>query len=143
MIDLTHRMDAINKAIETEFSRLNSAINSKCGVVVMARRNGTWHLCAEDGSPVARFNIAPFPNCGAVAVLCDLQIEPAYRGVGLGRLLHELRIQAAKQAGVRVLLATVQEDNENAQRLLKKWRKVSAFVNPETGNHIGLWLVQV
>jgi GNAT superfamily N-acetyltransferase len=109
----------------------------------MARRNGTWHLCAEDGSPVARFNIAPFPNCGAVAVLCDLQIEPPYRGVGLGRLLHELRIQAAKQAGVRVLLATVQEDNENAQRLLKKWRKVSAFVNPETDHQLGLVAVEV
>jgi ribosomal protein S18 acetylase RimI-like enzyme len=143
MIDLTNRIEAINEAIRAEFARLNSVINSKCGVVVMARRNGTWHLCAEDGSPVARFNVATFPNCGAVAVLCDLHIEPPYRGVGLGRLLHELRMRAAQQAGVRVLLATVQEDNEDAQRLFGKWRKVSAFVNPETGNHIGLWLVQV
>lgn len=143
MIDLTSRIDSINEAVQAEFERLNTAINTKCGVVVMARRNGTWHLEAVDGSPVARFNIAPFPNCGAVAVLCDLRIEPPYRAVGLGRLLHELRIRAAQQAGVRVLLATIQEDNENAQRLVSKWRKVSTFTNPETGNRLGLWMVEV
>ena len=143
MIDLSERIEAINRAVLGEFQRLSTTINSKCGVVVIARRNGTWHLDAADGSPVARFNVVPLPNCGAVAVLCDLHIEPPYRGVGLGRMLQQLRIRASEQARIRVLLATVREDNADALRLFTRWRKLVAFTNPETGHALGLWTLEL
>ncbi len=144
MIDQTERKAQLSAGIQTEYAASKERIEKLCGTAVLLHANGTWKLIAADESPIARFNLVPFPNCGAVAVLCDLYIEPPYRMVGLARLLQNLRIRAAQRAGVQVLLATVVTSSKSAMQLFGEgWAEVLRLNNPETGNEVVLLTLNV
>ncbi len=143
MTDLTERKGKLHDAILAEFETCKQGIAKLCGTPVLLYANGTWTLRAEDQSPIARFNLVPFLNCGAIAILCDLFIEPAYRMVGLGRVLQDLRIHAAARCDVQVLLATVVTENKYAMSLVRRWQEVVRFTNPETGHEVVLVMLKL
>lgn len=143
MIDQAKRVENLRESIQAEFTASKGRIEKACGTAVLLYANGTWKLNAADETPIARFNVVLLPNCGAVAVLCDLHIEPAYRMVGLARLLQDLRVRAAGRAGVQVLLATVVTSSEPAMRLLRAWTETARFTNPATGNEVALMMLKL
>lgn len=143
MIDLTERENELKIAVRAAFTNLRSRIEKVCGTAVLLYANGTWTIKAADETPIARLNLVPLANCGAVAVLCDLHIEPAYRMAGLARLLQDLRVQAATIAGIQVLLATVVTANEPAMRLFRRWQEVARFTNPVTGNEVAMMMLKL
>lgn len=133
------RSARLHAAIRETFEAHKGEVERICGVAVsLAHADGAWTIMAADDTPIARFDLALFPHCGAIAILYGLEIEPPYRMGGLARLIQDVRAHAAQQAGIRALLATVVTANQPAMRLFKGWRELCRFVNETTGNEVAL-----
>jgi GNAT superfamily N-acetyltransferase len=91
---------------------------------------------------VAGFSMTTLPgNCGVV-VFHSASVRPEFRRKGLGRLLLEVRINAAKLAGYSVALATTKQDNNIENKLLRStgWTPFHDFTNARTSNKILMWM---
>ena len=72
--------------------------------------NREWLLCLDNDRPVA---------CGSIeikgenAVMKSGWVEEGYRGKGVYNTLFELRMQLAKDSGVKIMRATVTEKSKN------------------------------
>lgn len=84
---------------------------------------------------VAWWAIGQMPACPNVCLSYHANIEREYAGRGLGKLLNNLRINAAKHAGFTAMLCTVSEDNKPQIKILNKngWRHIST-IQGERGN---------
>lgn len=72
------------------------------------------------------FALSPFPGNSAVVVSSDVELSNGYRGFGVGRLLHSMRLKAMKEAGAWSALCTVGSGNEAEIAIVEKngWTKV-------------------
>lgn len=90
-------------------------------------------LLLDEQSPyhtqIAQFNITYLPACAPIAVFHDVSVAHGYRGKGIGKLLHQLRLNIAKAAHCTLVMCTVDRDNYVEQAILETngWSRVKSF----------------
>jgi len=88
--------------------------------------------------PEGRFSLTLMPGNRRTLISHDLFLEPSARGKGLGRKLLGLREEAARQAGITLLLATVRNDNSVEVHLLNTtsgWQRLTNCIPTQ----VSLW----
>lgn len=85
---------------------------------------------------VATFGMTPMWGNQLVVWVSDAFVAKEFRGRGVGSLLHELRLRAAQDAGVRLLLCTVHRGNLPQEAIMKKygWEETSSPGNVSYSN---------
>jgi GNAT superfamily N-acetyltransferase len=68
--------------------------------------------------PIARFGMLPMPGCRAICIFHHVEVDPAYRHLGIGTELLRIRIDTAKEVGYKMVLATVRDENIAEIKLL-------------------------
>mgnify|MGYP001610609126 CR=1 FL=1 len=93
--------------------------------------------------PVASFTMKNSLQCNAIAVPYRVRVEPQYRRRGIGKILEGVRINAARAAGYKLLLATSRADNETQIRIMQEtgWKQMHAFHNDNSGHDVILWML--
>lgn len=139
-LDLTTAMLAATAAKEAELRKLtdsNEVFAQLTGQTILIKAKAL-----NEYRTVGKFSMAEFPGCCGVVVNYHAQIETQFRGKGLGKLMLQIREDAARRANYSVLLATVDEKNEPEKNLLtkNKWVRVAAFKNKKTANMISLFI---
>ena len=103
--------------------------------------SGKWKvLNSKNGSEIASFQLLTMANCCGICVSTRANVNEAFRKMGLGTLLNELRKDIAKNDGYGILFCTSRLDNEAQQKILTNngWKKIFMFNNPRTKNNITL-----
>lgn len=75
------------------------------------------------------FCLTALPGDGDVVVSHGVSVDSFVRGKGLGTLLHNQRVEAARAAGASCMLCTVRSDNEPERTILFKngWRQMGSY----------------
>lgn len=68
----------------------------------------------------AGFVIRYMPNCGPIAIICDVWVDESMRGKGLGTKLQQLSIEAIRAAKSSLILLSVTENNANQISIVTK-----------------------
>jgi GNAT superfamily N-acetyltransferase len=92
--------------------------------------------------PVAKFGMMPMPGCRAICVFHHAEVEPKFRGTGLGQLLLNVRGRVATKAGYSRAICTVRCDNEIERHLMNKcgWIDLTSFVNRTSNRGIRIYI---
>jgi hypothetical protein len=113
--------------------------------IIEVESNGRTFILATYGAgkylQMASFSIAEFPgNCG-IAVFYHASVAHDFQHKGLGKLLLELRQEAARKAGYTIAMATVLKTNKAERTILLNagWGEGSEFVNVRTKNTVVLY----
>lgn len=87
---------------------------------------------------IGKFGVLPMPGCKGVAIFHHVEVDPKWRGKGIGREFLRIRMEAAKEAGYSMAVATVQSSNQLEKDLLvsKGWSVLCAFYNRGTGHDV-------
>lgn len=90
---------------------------------------------------VADFRMSPMDGCAAICTFHHSNVNEKLRGMGIGTLLHSVRIHAAKDSGFALAQCTTLTNNEAQNRILKRfgWQINHEFNNPKTENDILMW----
>lgn len=70
------------------------------------------------GGNVAQFSLNLFPGNQDIVVSTSAYVYEARRGFGLGRLLHQMRLDVTKKVGFQMIFATVAKDNAKERTIL-------------------------
>jgi GNAT superfamily N-acetyltransferase len=94
------------------------------------RLGGTWiafHKNDQDahGTLVAGQEITEMPGSDSVVIFYYVNVTPEFRGKGIGGLLHQMRLEIARDVGAKTALCTVNDGNVAEIAILLKagWRK--------------------
>lgn len=84
------------------------------------------------GEEIGHFSMSFYPGCRDVMVFHRVAVEPTLRNLGVGSLLHSLRLNIARAAGVRLVTCTVLTGNSAEKSIISKfgWR-VQTSINPQ------------
>lgn len=91
---------------------------------------------------VGYFEVSEFPGAGCLAfVFHNVYIEPDYRGKKIGTALLAVREAAAQKFGVKLLVATVRDNNEAEKHLLlkHKWEMYLSVPSKNAGVNVQLF----
>lgn len=90
---------------------------------------------------IAKFGILPMPGCKGICIFHHVEVEPKFRGKGIGKELLKIRQSAAKQAGYSLALATVKSINQIEKQVLygAGWDFQQSFTNSRTRNWVDLF----
>jgi phosphinothricin acetyltransferase len=110
------------------------------------QRDGFPVLVADDEGEVAGFTTyehfrgeGKWPGYRATAEL-TIHVREAYWGRGVGRSLLEALVDRARSAGIHVLVAAIDGDNEPSIRFHERLGFVEVARMPQTGQKFGRWL---
>lgn len=94
--------------------------------------SGVGHYDITCASPVASFSLSFMPGNRRTLISHAALVKPEFRGKGVGTRMNKLREEAAREAGVTLMLATVRDDNAPEIRVLEKceWKRLTQ--NTET-----------
>lgn len=101
------------------------------GALLMARIGDAWAGCCA----LRPLDTADYPNA---AEMKRLFVRPDYRGLGLGRLLAEAILDAARQGGYDCVLLDTLDDMEAARALYEElgFEEIPPYYfNPIAGAH--------
>lgn len=106
--------------------------------------NDTYYVRNMSG-PVATFSLKEFPGCCGILVSYYSEVQEKYRKLGLGKLLLEVRMSAARHMRYGQLSASVLSTNEIEKHLLNAsgWIKTGEFRNPKTQNIVETYQVNL
>ncbi len=93
----------------------------------------TTHLYTK-GMKLAQFTLTFFPSCKHMVVFEKVNIEPEFRGLGLGELLHMLRLAVVRVIpSVAWAMCTAREENIPQCKILQKfgWQKKEVVMEYE------------
>lgn len=138
---------------------IQARLTQRCSHVFLSvapdARN-TWQVLAQFKDPdypeeihasqiVASFRITALPGCSPVGVFNKVHTAVMFRGIGVGKLLHEFRVDLARYLGYQLLLCTVETGNVAQTVILNRyeWTRITVFHNPKTGNTIGTWMKSI
>lgn len=145
------RTPSLNVTVVKEFNRVSPLLMKLIGATrISIGGNGIllggekFSIMAEvlnQNVLVAEFRMSRLSGCSAVCVLNHLRVSEEFRGIGIGSLLHSLRLNAAKSSGFALAQCTTLIDNEPQIKILKKfgWHKSHEFFNPKTENTVLMW----
>lgn len=74
----------------------------------------------DNGRWLGAFSVSPFPGNRTVVISSDVSLRDNFRGLGVGSLLHSMRLKAMQEAGADSVMCTVANDNEVEKAILKK-----------------------
>ena len=117
-----------------EARRLLIEALQKLGVKAYSAADRHGVFCSND---YGSFELSFLPGNRRTLVSHAVTIYPKYRGKGYGTLTCRIREDAAREAGVTLLLATVRDDNAAEIRVLTKCNWGRLTQNLET--HCSLW----
>jgi predicted GNAT family acetyltransferase len=95
----------------------------------------------KNDEEIGRFRMKELPGCSGAVVFCRAWVPSAFRGRGFGKMMHKVRIEAARRAGYSLAICTVVVTNASQIAILTEfgWRLARQWRNPKTGNDVGLW----
>lgn len=91
-----------------------------------------------DNEEVTRFRLGQFPGCSHILVSSGVVVNHPYRGKGINKLTNKLRQQIAKNASYKVLMCTVNADNEAELKTLRsnRWKRIHTLVSNNIGDRV-------
>lgn len=94
---------------------------------------------------VAKWEIVQMKNCCGMAVSTRALVEIAFRKLGLGLIMNQIRIDICRKLGYSCLMCTDVENNVPQQKILSAngWRKIHKFVNRNTGNTVCVHVINI
>ena len=89
---------------------------------------------------VARFDLSQMVGCCGICISHNSWVNKAYRDLGIGTILNQMRQQIAFQLSNSLMICTDVDTNVAQKRLLEKtnWKLLDSFVNCRTGNTVNL-----
>jgi hypothetical protein len=103
-----------------------------------------WRLYKDEkDGPVALFSLVKLPGCCGVCVSYWATVLLQYRHKGLGKLLNNLRIHAARASGYTVMLCTDVTANIHQRQILAAngWHDIYTFTNRRSKNQVNISVV--
>jgi len=90
---------------------------------------------------IATFGLQQLPGCCGVVVSFHAEIAEDLRKKGIGSVLLNTRMEAARRLRYGMMLATVLSTNAAENKLLEEsgWKRLGEFRNPKTTNLVVLW----
>lgn len=84
------------------------------------------------------YELNSFPGCNQIVVSNHSFVKPELRGMGLGKQIHQERLDLMKELGYDYALCTVKADNIAQISILVKnqWKFLDSFHNKETGHDV-------
>jgi phosphinothricin acetyltransferase len=147
--DLPAITDLYNALIPTHtitWSETPTTIDERTAWLERQQHEGLPVLVAEDGGMVAGFTAyehfrgeGKWPGYRATAEL-SIHVRESHWGRGVGRALVEELVERARAAGIHVLVAAVDAENEASLRFHERLGFVEVGRMPETGQKFGRWL---
>lgn len=142
----------INKAVSQLLTAAQPEIEKLVGepVTFGFNKGGSlyaFHINSKKGDPIdgygsAYFYLTQMPGCCAILVSHNVSVGDVWRGKGLGKLLLDIRLKAARLAGYTKLAATTNQNNTREIHILQKagFEKKEEFKSIRTGNTVFLWV---
>jgi GNAT superfamily N-acetyltransferase len=100
---------------------------------IFAHRMSSWQtgerelsfMYSNGSDVISKFKISFLPGCAKVLIFHAVTVEPKYRNVGVGRMLHEFRLRCAERVGATTVLCTVLSGNSPEKRILEHfgWKR--------------------
>lgn len=110
-------------------------------IVGNSTREGRHYVLKHKEEVLAKWDISKLKGCREIGVSHAVSITEKYRGIGLGKALHALRLAVYYERGLKALICTSVEDNSPQSAILLKggWTNVGQFYNPRTSNQVKVW----
>lgn len=98
-------------------------------------------ITIEGVGVVGSFELDSMPGCAKVGISHHLEIAEQHRGKGYGNQAMEDRLRLAREQNFRYILCTVVNGNKPQESIMRKFKfkSVSHFDNPTTGNRVVIW----
>jgi len=141
----------LSRTVVKEFEKVCIPLKELIGASkVVVGGNGTYRdgdsfqIIAEiqkKNVVVADFRMSALDGCAAVCVFHHSNVNDKMRGMGIGTMLHVVRLNAAKRSGFALAQCTTLNNNEPQIKILENfgWCKNHQFFNPKTENTILMW----
>ena len=107
------------------------------------------NLKSQKHNKMAKFKLQDTPGCCGSVVYTQVVVlqpweifnEPNLYKLGIGTLLHDFALEAAKKLGYSLVTATSNEYNGFQNRIFikKEWAKVETFKNERSGRTVFVW----
>lgn len=90
------------------------------------------------GYIVSSSTLVQVPGCCGLCLSTGATVKEELRGLGIGSIMSELRIEVAKLAGFSAIMCTDVKTNTPQQAILAKmgYERIFEFNNTKTGNDI-------
>lgn len=124
-------VDLCFQNFEEELAALPGEYGPTRGALLLVNCNGTWAGCCA----LRPLDTSDYPNA---AEMKRLYIKPEYRRLGLGRILVEAILDAAREAGYESVLLDTLDEMETARALYEDlgFEEVPPYYfNPIAGAH--------
>lgn len=91
---------------------------------------------------VASWKLTDMPGCHGLLIAHAVEVQEAFRGIGLGSFYNWWRTELAKLYGYGGIISTDRNDNAPQVAIMDKssYVKLYEFKNPKTGNTINIHL---
>lgn len=107
---------------------------------IAEERDGVLVRLFAHGKHAATFEITPMRGNLSVLIFHNASVEIGHRGIGLGRRLHELRLEWARSYGATMAMCTALSNNvQNRILSFNGWVRHESALNQKTGNEFSLW----
>jgi phosphinothricin acetyltransferase len=147
--DLSAISDLYNALIPSStatWTETLTTLTERADLLARQREEGMPVLVADDGGEVAGFTAyehfrgeGKWPGYRATAEL-SIHVRESHWGRGVGRSLIEALIERAQNAGIHVLVAAIDGENEASLRFHERLGFVEVGRMPQTGQKFGRWL---
>jgi phosphinothricin acetyltransferase len=147
--DLSAISDLYNALIPSStatWTETLTTLTERADWLARQREEGMPVLVADDDGEVAGFTAyehfrgeGKWPGYRATAEL-SIHVRESHWGRGVGRSLIEALIERAQNAGIHVLVAAIDGENEASLRFHERLGFVEVGRMPQTGQKFGRWL---
>ena len=136
-------LQLLNVALQERVEGLTKATESK-GFFIHSPDRDHYEVRSLEG-PIAVFSLTELPGCCGAIVSYHSEVVQKYQKQGVGRILLDVRMDAARNRGYGQMIATVLDTNPAEKQLLlaSGWVKAKEFRNPKTGNIVGTYTVNL
>jgi len=89
---------------------------------------------------IASFCLTEMPHCCGLIISHGMYIGYGFENRGIGKALHECRLQIMRELGYSCAICTDMEDNPAQKKILKrfKWKTVHTFLNDNSDNEVNI-----
>lgn len=91
---------------------------------------------------ILTFNLSSFPACCGIVVSNAANVHPSFTGKGINTIANQFRLELAKILGYGMIIAADIMSNKASIKTLNKndWKQINTFINPRSGNELGVFI---